>query len=130
MRIDKYIWCVRLAKTRSLAADWVKKNRVQLNNEPVKVSKAVKVGDVVQIVRGNATFSFKVLDLLDRRVGAPLVKNYLLETTSSEELEKFKVHQAAQRGFLSHGDGRSSKKDRRALDEFLDTWPGWDEDQG
>lgn len=128
MRIDKFIWCVRLAKTRSLAAEWVKKNRVQLNAEPVKASKIVKIGDTVQVVKGNATFSFKVLNLLDKRVGAPLVKDYLLESTTTEELEKFKLHQAAQRGFHSHGDGRSSKKDRRALDEFLENWPGWDED--
>ena len=127
MRIDKYIWCVRLAKTRSLAADWVKKGKVRLNEEPVKVSKTVKVGDQIQITRANANFSFKVIGLLDRRVGAPLVKDYLLEVTPQTEIDKYKEYQAAQKGFRSHGDGRTSKRDRRVLDEFLDSWNEMDD---
>lgn len=122
------MWCVRLAKTRSLAAEWVKKGKVQLNDAPVKVSKTVKTGDKITQQRANARFQYKILDLLDRRVGAPLVKDYLLETTPEEELERFKQHQAAQRGFRMHGDGRASKKDRRALEDFMENWGEEDDD--
>ena len=123
MRIDKYIWCVRLAKTRSLAAEWVKKGKVKLNGADVKVSKSVNKGDVISIVRGNANFEFKILELLERRVGAPKVKDYLVETTPKAELDKYKEYQLAQRGFhQNHGDGRASKRDRRALEDFMESW--------
>ena len=123
LRIDKYIWCVRLAKTRSVAAEWVKKGKVKLNNAEVKVSKSVSKGDTISIVRGNATFQFKVLDILERRVGAPKVKDFLSEVTPLEEIERYKEYQLAQRGFhQNHGDGRASKRDRRALEDFMETW--------
>lgn len=127
MRVDKFVWCVRLAKTRSLAADLVKKDKVLLNKETTKVSKLVKVGDEISIIRGNAKFTFKVLALLNKRIGAPLVKDYLVETTAKEEQDKYKEYKAAQRGFRHHGDGMASKKDRRDLEDFLDKWSDLDE---
>lgn len=129
MRIDKYIWCVRLAKTRSLAADWVKKGKVKLNGAEVKVSKSVAPGDTISIIRGNAQFQYEILGLLKNRVGAPLVKEYLKEVTPQAEIDRYKEYQMAQRSFhQNHGDGRASKKDKRALEEFMDTWGDDEED--
>ena len=91
LRIDKYIWFVRLAKTRTLATELVQKNKIKLNDMPVKPSKEVKIGDTVSIIKNNATFSYKIKDLLDRRVGAKLVADYLIDVTDPLELEKFKT---------------------------------------
>jgi len=121
-RIDKFVWCVRLAKTRSIAASNITKNRVKLNNEVVKPSKEVKLGDEINIVRHNSTFTFRIIQLLDRRIGAKLVKDYIIETTPAEELEKFKLYQESQRVYRDNGSGKPNKKDRRDLDDFINNW--------
>jgi len=121
-RIDKYIWSVRLAKTRSIASKSIEKGKVRLNNGLVKPSKEVKLGDEINIIKHNSTFTFKVIQLLDKRVGAKLVKDYLLEITPQEELEKFKVYQESQRVYRDYGSGKPSKKDRRDLEDFINNW--------
>lgn len=125
LRIDKYIWFVRLAKTRTLATELVQKNKIKLNNAPVKPSKEVKIGDTVSIVKNNATFSYKIKDLLDRRVGAKLVGDYLIDITDPLELEKYKTYQEAQSVYREYGTGRPSRKDRDNLDSFFE----WLEDE-
>ena len=118
-RIDKFLWSVRLFKTRSLAADQCKTNKILIKNEPVKSSKEVKIGDVISIKKNTAIFSYKVLDLLKNRVGAPLVKNYLEEITPSSEIEKFRIYQEAQREYRENDFGKPTKLDRRKLNKFL-----------
>lgn len=125
LRIDKYVWFVRLAKTRTLATELVQKNKIKLNNAPVKPSKEVKIGDTVSIIKNNATFSYKIKDLLDRRVGAKLVADYLIDITDPLELEKFKTYQAAQSVYREYGTGRPSRKDRDNLESFFE----WLEDE-
>ncbi len=125
LRIDKYVWFVRLAKTRTLATELVQKNKIKLNNAPVKPSKEVKIGDTVSIIKNNATFSYKIKDLLDRRVGAKLVADYLIDITDPLELEKFKTYQAAQSVYREYGTGRPSRKDRDNFDSFFE----WLEDE-
>ena len=120
LRIDKYVWFVRLAKTRTLATELVQRNKIKLNNMPVKPSKEVKIGDTVSIIKNNATFSYKIKDLLDRRVGAKLVADYLIDITDPLELEKFKTYQAAQSVYREYGTGRPSRKDRDNLDSFFE----------
>jgi ribosome-associated heat shock protein Hsp15 len=122
LRVDKFVWCVRLAKTRSLASEWVSKGKVKLNGEQVKPSKDIKLGDRISISKNTATFSYKVIGMLDKRVGAPLVKDCIMDTTPEEELVKFKQYQAAQATYRQYGEGKPNKKDRRNLDEFLDNW--------
>jgi ribosome-associated heat shock protein Hsp15 len=122
MRLDKYVWSVRLAKTRSKAADAISKGRVKLNGENIKPAKDVKVGDEINIHKHTAVFTFKVLQLLDRRVGAKLVPDYLLDITPEEEVEKLKVFQLSQKVYRNHGTGKPNKKDRRDLDDFLENW--------
>lgn len=122
LRIDKFIWCVRLIKTRSQATELVKKGKVKLNNDQIKPSKEVKINDTIQVSKGNALFEYKVLDLLSNRVGAKLVENFLQDISKPEELEKYKTFQIAQKAYRSNGTGKPTKKERRAIDDFLD----WD----
>ncbi len=121
-RMDKFVWSVRLAKTRSQAAEAISKGKIRLDNQHVKPARTVNLGDTIQVMRNTATFSYKVIQLLDKRVGAKLVPDYLIDITPPEEFEKLKLYQAAQRTYREHGTGKPSKKDRRDLDSFLDEW--------
>jgi ribosome-associated heat shock protein Hsp15 len=125
-RIDKFAWSVRLAKTRSIASEQVKKGKIKLNNESVKPSKEVKKGDVVQVIKHTATFEFKIIELLNNRVGAKLVENYITDITTPEEKEKFDLYRVSQQSYRAHGTGKPSKKERRAIEDFLD----WTEEEG
>lgn len=122
LRVDKFVWFVRLAKTRSVAADEVSKGRIKLNQSSVKPSKEIKTGDVLSFHKNTAVFTFKVIQLLDRRVGAKLVSEYIIDTTSDEEREKYKLYQDSQRVYRDNGTGKPTKKDRRNLDDFLEGW--------
>lgn len=121
-RLDKFVWSVRLAKTRSQAADAISKNKVKLNGESTKPSKEVKLGDEVQIIRHTAVFTFKVIQSLQKRVGAKLVADYIIDITDPLEVEKLKTYQLSQSIYRDNGTGKPSKKDRRNLDDFLETW--------
>lgn len=118
-RIDKFIWAVRLFKTRSLAANQVKANKVLVNREVVKSAKSVKVGDVVSIKKNGALFSYKVLELLEKRVGPKLVETYIRDITPIEEIEKYKIYQMAQQEYRQNGLGKPTTKDRRKLSKFF-----------
>lgn len=121
-RIDKYVWSVRLTKTRSIATELASKGKIKLNGEQAKPSKEVKVGDIISIQKNNATFSYKVLQLLNNRVGAKLVAEYVLDITDPIEIEKYKSYQLAQSSYRQIGTGRPSKKDRRDISDFLGEW--------
>jgi len=120
LRIDKYTWAVRLTKTRSQASELISKGKIKINELDVKPSRDVKVGDTIQVHKNSAVFSYKVLELLDKRVGPKLVAGYLEDITPIEEVEKFRLYQEAQKVYRDMGTGRPSKKDRRMLDDFLD----------
>jgi ribosome-associated heat shock protein Hsp15 len=122
LRWDKYLWSVRLAKTRSQATELLQKGKVKVNGSEIKPSREPKVGDEIAVSRNGAVFSYVVLALLDKRVGAKLVADYLNDTTPPEEIEKFKRYQLAQSAYREYGTGKPSKKDRRDLDEFLENW--------
>jgi ribosome-associated heat shock protein Hsp15 len=121
LRWDKFIWSVRLTKTRSIATELLAKGKIKINGENVKPAKEVKIGDVINLHKNSAVFSFKVLNFLDKRVGAQLVSEYINDITPIEEIDKYKNYQAAQRVYRET-DGKPTKKDRRALDEFLEDW--------
>lgn len=122
MRIDKYVWCVRLSKTRSLATKLVANNKIKLNNAECKPAKELAIGDLLTIQKNNASFSFRVKALTEKRLGAKLVADYIDDETSEEEIEKYKTYQAAQRNYRGRDQGKPSKKDRRELDDFLEGW--------
>jgi len=122
LRIDKYVWCVRLAKTRSLATKLVAGNKVKLNGLECKPAKEVSIGDLISVQKNNATFSFRILALIEKRLNAKLIGDYIVDETSAEEIEKYKTYQAAQRNYRGKDQGKPSKKDRRELDDFLEGW--------
>ncbi len=122
MRIDKFLWCVRLSKTRSLATDLVKKGKVRINDSEIKPSREIKTNDVIAIMRHNAKFEYKVLGFPTSRLGAKLVQDYITDITTTEERNKFELYLESQKIYRSFGDGKPTKKDRRDLDEFWDNF--------
>lgn len=120
IRFDKYCWNVRLCKTRSHATELISKGKIKLNQQQVKPSKEVKKNDFITIQKNTAEFSYQVIDLIEKRVGAKLVSLYLNDTTPLQEVEKYKTYQLAQANYREYGTGKPSKKDRRDLDEFLE----------
>jgi ribosome-associated heat shock protein Hsp15 len=120
-RLDKFLWAVRLSKTRSQATELISKGKVLLNDSAIKPSREIKEGETITLLKHSARFQFKVLQVLDRRVGAPLVKDYIIDITAPEEIEKLKAYQEAQRNYRLT-DGKPTKKDRRELDRFMDDW--------
>ena len=122
MRIDKYIWCVRLAKTRSLASKLVGANKIKLNGAECKPSKEVAPGDLISFQKNNAVFSYKITQLTNKRLGAKLVSDHIIDITPEEEIEKYKTYQLAQRAYRGKDQGKPNKKDRRDIDHFLEGW--------
>lgn len=120
MRIDKFLWCVRLFKTRSLATEQVKLGKVLSKNEELKPSKELKIGEEIQIKRGPVVFSYKVLAFPKARQGAKLVIAYIQDTTTEEEKRKWLLLQEQLKLTRERGTGRPTKKDRREMDSFMD----------
>jgi ribosome-associated heat shock protein Hsp15 len=120
VRIDKWLWAVRLFKTRTLAADACKKGKVIIQNVQVKPSRNVKVGDVVSIKRNPFLFSFKVLALSENRMNAKLVADFMLNVTAKDQLELIELAKLAGNIGRDRGAGRPTKKERRDLDDFIE----------
>ena len=120
IRLDKYLWAVRIFKTRSDAADAIRNNRVLVNDSYAKPSREVKQGDVISVKRMPITYTYKVLDLVSSRVGAKLVPNYLLNITPQEELDKLNTPRETIFVFRERGTGRPTKKERRDIDALMD----------
>ena len=120
LRIDKFIWAIRIYKTRSLATEACKSGRVTVAEKECKPSRAIKLGEEIVVRKGAIHFSWKVLELPKSRVGAKLVPDYVKETTAEEELEKFEMIRLANRDIFRKKPGRPTKKDRRDLDKFFD----------
>ena len=120
VRIDKYLWAIRVYKTRSDATDACNGNKVKLGGVNAKPSKAVKVGDTIEVHKGPVVFTYKVLQLSENRMGAALVPDYAENLTPESELAK--LHAPVETIVLKRdrGTGRPTKKDRRQLDELMD----------
>ena len=119
-RVDKFLWSVRLYKTRSQSAEACKKNRILVNSAEVKSAKVLKVDDVLTIKKSGLNFDYKVIALNEKRVGAKLVENFITDITSNETKEKYNLIQLNQKHYRDKGTGRPTKKDRRELDNFWD----------
>lgn len=120
VRLDKYLWAVRIFKTRSDAADAVRNNKVSVNGAWAKPSREVKTGDVVAVRRGQVTYSFKVLDLVSSRQPAKNVPAYCLNITPQEELDKLNIPRETIFVARDPGTGRPTKKERREIDDLMD----------
>jgi len=131
VRIDKWMWAVRIFKTRTVASDACKKGRVLIDNVSVKPSRMIRTGDVIQVRKPPVTFSFKVLALSDKRMGAKLVPQFMENVTPPEQYEILELNKIS--GFVDRqrGTGRPTKKERRNLEQFTDTLDfdefDWDE---
>lgn len=119
-RIDKWLWAVRIFKTRSIAAEACKKGRVLLNGSQAKPAHTVKVGDVVSVKKPPITWSFQVKQAIEKRVGAKLVAEIMENVTAPDQLELLEVSKIS--GFINRakGTGRPTKKERRELEDFTD----------
>lgn len=120
VRIDSFLWAVRIFKSRSIASDACKKGRVTLNGQLVKPARNVNVGDIIGVRKAPITYSFRVLQTAKNRMGAKLVPDYLQNITPQEEYDVLELKRIA--GFVDRakGEGRPTKKDRRSLDEWQD----------
>lgn len=133
VRIDKWLWAVRIYKTRSLAAEACKKGRVFMANVAVKPSRNVKVGDIIQIRRNPVLYSFEVLALSENRMGAKLVPEFMKNVTTPDQLELMELGKVASQLGRQKGTGRPTKKERRDLDTyttpfFIDEDFDWDDE--
>ena len=127
-RIDKWLWAARVYKTRTLASDACKNGRITINGALAKPSRTVKVGDQVGVKKSPITYTFRVLQAIEKRVGAKLLPEVFENITPPEQYELLEMNQIS--GFIdrARGTGRPTKKDRRALDDFADTPIFHDED--
>ena len=120
VRLDKYLWAIRVYKTRTEATDACKGGKIRLNGCDVKPSRSVKCGDTIVARKGAVTYTYKVLQLVDKRQGAKLVPVYAENLTPEEELAKLRA--PVETFFLKRdrGAGRPTKKDRRQMDDLWD----------
>lgn len=119
-RIDKWLWAARVFKTRSIAADACKNGRVTIGGVNVKPSHVIKVGEVISVKKPPITYSFKVLDCIEQRVGAKLLPDIYENVTPKDQYELLEMSRIS--GFVNRarGTGRPTKKERRQLDAFID----------
>lgn len=120
VRIDKWLWAVRIYKTRSLATESCRKGHVSIGNLPVKPSRAVHIGEVVKVRKSPIVRSFKVLGMAEKRMSAKLTEDYLEDVTPPEEIEIQEMQKNMRWISRDPGTGRPTKKDRRELDDFFD----------
>lgn len=118
-RVDKYLWAIRVFKTRSEATQACNGGKVKVAGANCKPSRPVKEGEVIEIRKGSAVFSYKVLTPLENRVGAALVPDYALNLTPESELEKLRAPVETFFVKRDRGTGRPTKKERRTLDSIL-----------
>ena len=118
-RIDKWLWASRIFKPRPIAAEACKKGGVPINGTQVKPSRMIKPGEVIQVKKPPVTYSFKVLQAIEKRIGAKLVPEILENVTTPEQYELLEMSRIS--GFVdrARGTGRPTKKDRRSMEEFI-----------
>ncbi len=119
VRIDKWLWAVRLFKTRSQASEACKKRQVMVENSPVKSSRNIKPGDIVQLKKPPVIYSYKVLQVTEKRMGAKLVPDFLKDVTPADQLEILELQKINLHLNRTKGTGRPTKKDRRDLEDFF-----------
>lgn len=120
IRLDKYLWAVRVFKTRSDAADAIRNNKVTVNGSYAKPSREVRIGDLIAVRRQQVTYSYKVLEAVSSRQPAKNVPSYCLDVTPPEERDKLNVPRETVFVFRDRGTGRPTKKERRELDALME----------
>ena len=116
VRVDKYLWAMRIYKTRSIAADACKNGRITMGGVH---SRTFKIGDQFSVRKGPITYTYQVLQLSENRLGAKLVPEYLRDCTDPKQLELLELARMAGNGVRDRGLGRPTKKDRRDIETFM-----------
>ena len=119
VRVDKYLWAMRIYKTRSIATDACKCGRVKMNGVEVKPSRMFHVGDIFTVRKGPITYTYRILQLWGNRLGAKMVPEYLQDITPKEQLELLELARYAVQSGRDRGTGRPTKKDRRDIEQFF-----------
>ena len=128
MRLDKFLWSVRFYKTRNISAEEIKKNRVSIGGQIVKASREVKEGEIIEIRKNQINYKIKIIQIPKSRVGAKLVALYIVDMTEKEQHELLKIRKLSQDYYRQKGLGRPTKKDRRDMDNFIDSDEFWDDE--
>jgi ribosome-associated heat shock protein Hsp15 len=121
VRVDKWLWSVRIFKTRSKATDAVKSGKVTMDGKLIKPSRMVGVGDIIDVRKEQFNLKLEVKEVLEKRVGAKLVENYLIDHTPEEEYSKFDLIKGGHFEYRDRGIGRPTKRERREIDRFKDS---------
>ncbi len=122
MRIDKYLWCIRLYKTRSIATEAVKKGHITINEQQAKPSREVFPMDKITVRKNQINYQLTVLDIPANRVGAKLVDIYRKDETPKEAFEHLELLKLSKDYYRTKGSGRPTKKDRRDIDDYTDDY--------
>lgn len=120
LRIDKWLWAVRIFKTRSQASEACKKDKVLINGIPVKASRIIKIDEIVEIKKNPVIYKYKVKGILVKRLGAKLVSEFVDDLTAEEELSKLEMVKNSSYGYRRKGFGRPTKKERRVISRLSD----------
>jgi len=118
IRIDKWLWAVRLFKTRSMAADACKGGKIKMNGQALKSSKEIKPNDIISVNEGVITKTLKVTGIIGNRVGPKLAPNYYTDLTQEAEYEKLRLRHEENKSLRPKGMGRPTKKERRELEDW------------
>lgn len=119
-RLDKFLWSVRIYKTRSQAADACKNNRILLNSIPAKPSRFVSEGDLIIVKKMPVIYTYRILAIPPSRLGAKLAVNCLEDLTPEDEKKKLDIKPQSNLGFRRRGQGRPTKRERRNIDRLMD----------
>jgi len=120
VRVDKWIWSVRIFKSRSQATEACKSGKVSINGVALKPSRIVEVGDMIEVTKEQINMTLEVLELLEKRVGAKLVSTYMKDHTPEDEYNKIELLKGKSFEFRNKGMGRPTKKERREINIFKD----------
>ena len=121
VRVDKWLWAVRIFKTRSISTEACKKGHVSICGSTLKPSKMVQVGDTIQVRKSPIIKSLKILVLAEKRMSAKLILDFIEDVTPASEMELLEMQRNMRWSARDRGTGRPTKKDRRELDDFFDT---------
>jgi ribosome-associated heat shock protein Hsp15 len=120
IRIDKFLWSVRLYKTRSIASDECRKGRILINGIQVKPSRSVVKGEIIAVKKPPVNYAYRVIEPIENRVGAKLVENFIEDLTPDEEKAKLEIGKSGGTVYRDKGTGRPTKKERRLIDRIND----------
>lgn len=118
IRIDKFLWAVRIFKTRSIAADACSKGRIIINEIHVKPARLVTSNEIILVKKPPVNYTYRIIEPIENRVSAKLVEKYITDLTPEDEKAKLNIHQSGFTGYRDKGTGRPTKKERRLIDRW------------